>query len=140
MKSAVHVIRPIRLSDLDALLKLAQGAGVGFTSLPPVAEFLQAKIELSERSFAEAVAKPGHERYMFVLEDAGSGKVGGCCAVEAACGLDEPFYNYRIGTTVHASRELKIYKLTPTCCARCTCRRTSAPAATATCCRAAASC
>ena len=110
----MNVIRPIRLTDLDALLKLAQGAGVGFTSLPPVAEFLQAKIELSEQSFAAAVSKAGHERYMFVLEDADSGKVGGCCAVEAACGLDEPFYNYRIGTTVHASRELKIYNLTPT--------------------------
>jgi arginine N-succinyltransferase len=110
----MHVIRPIRLTDLDALLRLAKTAGVGFTSLPPVAEFLQAKIELSERSFAEAVPKAGHERYMFVLEDSDSGKVGGCCAVEAACGLDEPFYNYRIGTTVHASRELKIYNLTPT--------------------------
>jgi arginine N-succinyltransferase len=110
----MNVIRPIRLGDLDALVKLAQTAGVGFTSLPPVAEFLQAKIELSERSFAESVGKPGHERYMFVLEDSDSGRVGGCCAVEAACGLDEPFYNYRIGTTVHASRELKIYNLTPT--------------------------
>lgn len=110
----MNVIRPIRLSDLDALLRLAQTAGVGFTSLPPVAEFLRAKIQLSERSFAEAVAQPGHERYMFVLEDSDTGKVGGCCAVEAACGLDEPFYNYRIGTTVHASRELKIYNLTPT--------------------------
>ena len=66
------------------------------------------------RSFAEAVAQPGHERYMLVLEDSDTGKVGGCCAVEAACGLDEPFYNYRVGTTVHASRELKIYNLTPT--------------------------
>jgi arginine N-succinyltransferase len=110
----MNVIRPIRLTDLDALLQLARGAGVGFTSLPPVAEFLQAKIELSAQSFAASVSQAGHERYMFVLEDTDSGKVGGCCAVEAACGLDEPFYNYRIGTTVHASRELKIYNLTPT--------------------------
>ena len=110
----MNVIRPIRHSDLDALVKLAQTAGVGFTSLPPVAQFLHAKIDLSERSFAESVSKPGHERYMLVLEDSDSGRVGGCCAVEAACGLDEPFYNYRIGTTVHASRELKIYNLTPT--------------------------
>jgi arginine N-succinyltransferase len=110
----MNVIRPIRLSDLDALLKLAKSAGVGFTSLPPVAEFLRAKIELSEQSFAQSVSQPGHERYMFVLEDSDSGRIGGCCAVEAACGLDEPFYNYRVGTTVHASRELKIYNLTPT--------------------------
>ena len=110
----MNVIRPIQQSDLDALLHLAQTAGVGFTSLPPVKEFLLAKIELSERSFAADVAKPGHERYMLVLEDAASGRIGGCCAVEAACGLDEPFYNYRIGTTVHASRELQVYNLTPT--------------------------
>ncbi len=110
----MNVIRPIRLSDLDALLRLAKTAGVGFTSLPPVAEFLQAKIELSEKSFAAQITAAGHERYMFVLEDSDSGRVGGCCAIEAACGLDEPFYNYRIGTTVHASRELKIYNLTPT--------------------------
>jgi len=109
----MNVIRPIRLSDLVALLRLARTAGVGFPSLPPVAEFLREKIELSEQSFAANVAHAGHERYMFVLEDE-RGTVGGCCAIEAACGLDEPFYNYRVGTTVHASRELKIYNLTPT--------------------------
>jgi len=110
----MNFIRPIQVSDLDALLHLAQSAGVGFTSLPPVAEFLQAKIELSERSFAAQVAKAGHERYMLVLEDSASGRIGGCCAVEAACGLDEPFYNYHVGTTVHASRELEVYNYVPT--------------------------
>jgi arginine N-succinyltransferase len=111
---ALTYIRPIRGADLDALVHLARTAGVGFTSLPPVPEFLQAKIELSERSFAAAVSKPAQERYMFVLEEGGSGRIGGCCAVEAACGLDEPFYNYHVGTTVHASHELKVYNLMPT--------------------------
>lgn len=110
----MNVMRPIRGSDLDALLGMAQTAGTGFTSLPPVREYLQAKIELSERSFAANVERPGHERYMFVLEDRARGRIGGCCAVEAACGLDEPFYNYHVGTTVHASRELQVYNLVPT--------------------------
>ena len=110
----MHILRPIEMSDLDALLHMAQTAGAGFTSLPPVPEFLQAKIERSVDSFAAAVTKPGHERYMFVLENVETGKVGGCCAIEAACGLDEPFYNYRVGTTVHASRELEVYNLVPT--------------------------
>lgn len=109
----MKVIRPIRSEDLDALVALARGAGVGFTSLPPVPEFLKAKIKLSERSFAATVSQAGHERYMFVMEEVGGG-IGGCCAVEAACGLDEPFYNYRVGTTVHASRELHVYNLVPT--------------------------
>ena len=110
----MHLIRPIRLNDLDALLRMAKSAGAGFTSLPPVREYLKQKIELSLDSFAAKPKKPGHERYMFVLEHGASGDVGGCCAVEAACGLDEPFYNYHVGTTVHASRELGIYKRTPT--------------------------
>jgi arginine N-succinyltransferase len=107
-------IRPIRSADLDALVSMAQTAGAGFTSLPPVREFLRKKIERSERSFAERVSAPGHQRYLFVLEDAARGAIGGCCAVEAACGLDEPFYNYHVGLTVHASRELGVYNRTPT--------------------------
>lgn len=110
----MKTIRPIRAGDLDALVALARSAGVGFTSLPPVPEFLQAKVALSEQSFAAQVAQPGHERYMLVLEDSDTGRIGGCCAVEAACGLDEPFYNYHVGTTVHASRELEVYNLVPT--------------------------
>ena len=110
----MKVIRPIRSSDIDALLQMAQSAGAGFTSLPPVREFLQKKIDLSEQSFAAEVDEPGHQRYMFVLEDVTTGRVGGCCAVEAACGLDEPFYNYHVGLTVHASHELQVYKRMPT--------------------------
>jgi arginine N-succinyltransferase len=110
----MKIIRPIGLSDLDALLHMAHTAGAGFTSLPPVREFLLKKIELSERSFAAEVQRAGHERYMFVIEDSVTGKVGGVCAVEAACGLDEPFYNYHVGVTVHASHELRVYNPVPT--------------------------
>ncbi len=107
-------IRPIRLDDLDALLHMAQTAGTGFTSLPPNRDFLLAKIERSVQSFAADVMQAGPERYLFVLEDVDSGEVGGCCAIEAACGLDEAFYSYRVGLTVHASRELGVYKQVPT--------------------------
>jgi arginine N-succinyltransferase len=31
------------------------------------------------------------------------------CAIKAAVGLNEPFYNYRIGTLVHSSRELNVF-------------------------------
>ncbi|MFA5939180.1 MAG: arginine N-succinyltransferase [Sinimarinibacterium sp.] len=110
----MKVIRPISADDLDALLQMARSAGAGFTSLPPERETLRAKIERSLRSFAEDVAEPGHQRYMFVLEDTATGAVGGCCAIEAACGLDEPFYNYHVGLTVHASRALDVYSRVPT--------------------------
>src|SRR3546814_10408914 len=51
---------------------------------------------------------------MFVLEDNASGAMQGCCAIEAACGLDEPFYNYHVGLTVKASPALDVYKRLPT--------------------------
>ena len=107
-------IRPIRLDDLDALLELAREAGAGFTSLPPDRDYLRGRIELSMRSFDAQVSTPGHERYLFVLEDARDGVVGGCCAVEAACGLDEPFYSYRVGLTVQASQRFALYNRVPT--------------------------
>lgn len=110
----MKLIRPIRLADLDALVEMAESAGAGFTSLPPVPEFLQAKIELSEASFAKNVLVAGHERYMFVMEESTTGEIGAVCAIEAACGLDEAFYNYRVGVTVHASRVLGIYNKVPT--------------------------
>lgn len=110
----MKVIRPIRLSDLDALLELARGAGAGFTSLPPDREFLCGRIDQSLRAFDANVLQPGPERYLFVLEDPATGAIGGCCAVEAACGLDEPFYSYRLGLTVQASQKVAVYKHTPT--------------------------
>ena len=110
----MKLIRPIALADLPALLHMAETAGAGFTSLPPDEAYLRGKIELSMRSFAAEVQQAGHERYMFVMEDSDSGEVGACCAIEAACGLDEPFYNYRVGLTVHASQKLGIYNRVPT--------------------------
>ncbi|MES0873719.1 arginine N-succinyltransferase [Sinimarinibacterium thermocellulolyticum] len=110
----MRYIRPIQADDLDALLQMARTAGAGFTSLPPDRDTLRAKIERSLRSFAEPVNEPGHQRYMFVLVESETGEVGGCCAVEAACGLDEPFYNYHVGLTVHASRTLNVYTRVPT--------------------------
>ncbi|MGH8518755.1 MAG: arginine N-succinyltransferase [Panacagrimonas sp.] len=107
-------IRPIRPDDLDALLELAHEAGAGFTSLPADREFLRGRIELSKRSFDAQVSTPGHERYLFVLEDGATGIVGGCCAIEAACGLDEPFYSYRVGLTVQASQRFALYNRVPT--------------------------
>jgi arginine N-succinyltransferase len=106
-------IRPIRLDDLDALLDLAREAGAGFTSLPPDRDFLRGRIELSMRSFDALVSSPGHERYLFVLEGEGA-VIGGCCAIEAACGLDEPFYSYRVGLTVQASQRFELYNRVPT--------------------------
>ncbi|RXZ42547.1 arginine N-succinyltransferase [Crenobacter cavernae] len=102
------LIRPIRQGDLPGLLELAKSAGVGLTSLPVNEERLARRIARSEQSFA-GTAEEGDYGYVFVLEDNTNGKVAGICAIEAAVGLKEAWYNYRVGTIVHASEELGIY-------------------------------
>jgi arginine N-succinyltransferase len=52
--------------------------------------------------------------YVFVLEDTETGAVAGICAIEVAVGLNDPWYNYRVGTMVHASKELNVYNALPT--------------------------
>lgn len=114
MSATLPFVRPIAAADLDGLLELARGAGSGFTSLPPVREVLAQKIERSLASFAATVTTPGPERYLFVLDAQDGGPIRGCCAIEAACGLEEPFYNYHVGLTVQASAALQVYKRLPT--------------------------
>lgn len=52
--------------------------------------------------------------YVFVLEDTDTGTVAGIYAIEVAVGLNDPWYNYRVGTMVHASKELNVYNALPT--------------------------
>lgn len=108
-----HVIRPAEVADLEALERLIAQVRAGITSLAIDRETLRERLEQSEASFAKRVTEPGDERYFFVLEDFASGEIGGMCAIRAAVGLVEPFYSYRVGTEVHASRELGIHRRLP---------------------------
>ncbi len=102
------VVRAINADDLEGLVDLARQVGTGMTTLKPDYKMLGDRLAIACASFAETI--PPEERdYMFVLEDTTSGRLAGVCAIKGAVGLDEPFYNYRIGTLVHSSRELDIF-------------------------------
>ncbi|MCP5207717.1 MAG: arginine N-succinyltransferase [Hahellaceae bacterium] len=107
------VIRPIDVTDIDELLKLAGEAGVGVTTLPVNRDLLMDKIESSIRSFNEAV-EDEWAFYFFALEDVESGKLVGVSALDARVGLDDVWYNYRISTTVNSSKELGLHQATQT--------------------------
>ena len=107
------IIRPIALSDLDGLLRMISSIGVGLTTLPNNRALLQGRIVASEASFAGKAAR-ADEQYMFVLENTETGYIVGVAALAAAVGLQEPWYSYRVGQVVHASRELGIFNQTPT--------------------------
>lgn len=103
------VVRPISMSDYDALHTCAVESGHGFTSLPVNEELLTNRITHSEYSFAKPnVTAPGDEGYLMVGFDRDSGEVAGCTGIEAAIGWDVPFYSYHISTIVHSSPKLGV--------------------------------
>ncbi|HXH02557.1 MAG TPA: arginine N-succinyltransferase [Candidatus Competibacteraceae bacterium] len=103
------MLRPSRLSDIAAVERIAAASPVGMTSLPVNRETLYRKIQASLDSLAADVRFHGEESYFFVLEDGESGEVVGCSGIVASAGFNEPFYNYRNETIVHASAELGIH-------------------------------
>jgi arginine N-succinyltransferase len=106
-------VRPIARDDLPAVLALSERTGHGLTTLPADRERLSSRIERSVASFA-GTASRADACYVFVLDDSASNRVVGISAIEAAVGLNEPWYNYHVGTIVHASRALSVYTAVPT--------------------------
>lgn len=102
-------VRTIRRDDLPAMTALVQSAGVGLTSLPSNVERLRQRIERSEAALTGEAERADAE-YLFVLEDTPQQRVVGLCGIVAAVGLRSPWYHDRIGLSVHASRELGIYR------------------------------
>jgi len=106
-------VRPIARDDLPAVLSLSERTGTGLTTLPANRERLSERIERSLASFDGGAAR-ADACYVFVLVESVSGRVVGIAAIEAAVGMKEPWYNYRVGTIVHASRALDVYTVAPT--------------------------
>jgi arginine N-succinyltransferase len=109
----VFFVRPIARDDLPAVLALSERTGHGLTTLPANRDRLASRIDRSVASFAGAAPR-ADECYVFVLVESASSRVVGIAAIEAAVGLAEPWYNYRVGTLVHASRALGVYTAAPT--------------------------
>ncbi|WP_185265579.1 arginine N-succinyltransferase [Halopseudomonas xiamenensis] len=106
------LVRAACIDDLPALLQLALEAGSGLTSLPASEERLGRRLQTVMASFAGELPAADAD-YLFVLEDQ-QGQVIGTSGMLAAAGLREPWYSYRKGLTVTASRELNVYRQQPT--------------------------
>lgn len=103
------IVRPIETADLAALVELARGAGIGVTTLPPDEGRLARRIEVSREAFAGRLERV-QASYLFALEDPAGGRLAGTSGIAAAVGLDEPWYNYRVGTLVTGSREIGVHR------------------------------
>ena len=107
------VIRPVSLNDLDPLLELTRSTGYGLTTLPADPQFLRKRIQKSQRSFDGMADAPAGEAFLLVLEDMATGKVIGTSGMVSKVGGYEPFYAFRIETTVHESKQLGVRKEIP---------------------------
>ncbi len=103
------IIRPISQADLADLTNMAVNAGIGFTSLPANEELLQQRLDAAKQAFNSADDHSTNQSYLFVLEDTNNGHICGVCGIESALGQDSPWYNYHLGTLVHASPSLNVY-------------------------------
>lgn len=106
-------IRPVERDDLAQLMHLAGKTGGGLTSLPADADTLQARIERSLLTWQGGLPQ-AEQGYVFVLADSENNQAVGISAIEVAVGLQDPWYNFRVGNQVHASRALNIYNVMPT--------------------------
>ncbi len=102
----MHLLRPVRESDLPGLVALARGIAGGMTTLPPDEAFLRDRIDDSLRAFSPKVRKPGAEHYLFVLEDTATGAVVGTSGIAARVGGYEPFYSYELRPERHVHAPL----------------------------------
>ena len=66
------------------------------------------KITRAVNPFAKATDKALDETYLFVMEDSNTGKVIGTCGIEAAVGMADAFYHYRLGTEVYYSSQIDV--------------------------------
>lgn len=106
------IVRPIQLSDYDALYRCAEESGHGFTSLPLNQEILTRRIENSQQSFLKP-SQDGQftrqdESYLMVAVDSESNEIIGTTGIEASIGWDVPAYSYHISKVVHSSNRLKV--------------------------------
>jgi arginine N-succinyltransferase len=104
----MFVLRAVQSDDLSALLLLAGQVGSGMTTFKPDLKALAQRIDLAVRSFKGGIS-PDQADYLFVLEETSSRKVVGISALKAQVGLQDAFYNFRLGHQVHACRKLGIY-------------------------------
>jgi len=99
-------IRPARVGDFDAIHALAQLTGGGFTNLPPDRETLEAKLRRSDDAFSRQEEAPKGDLFVFMLEEAATGRVLGTCQVFSRVGTEHPVYSYRISKLTQVSPEL----------------------------------
>ena len=104
----MFVVRPVELTDIDALETLSAGVMPGVHTLPKTREKIAASVERSIASFAAHVDIPSEESYIFVLEQQSGGEIVGTAAIFASAGSNGTYISVRNDVIQQVSRDLNI--------------------------------
>lgn len=104
----MYVVRPVELTDIDALESLAAVMTPGVHTLPRTRDTIAAFVERSIASFAAQVDIPSEESYLFVLEESSTNEVVGTAAVHASAGSNGTYFAFRNDVIQQVSRDLNI--------------------------------
>ena len=102
------VVRTAKDEDVDQLYELIQESTYGLTTLKITKDQLLERVEQSQYAFTHSWRRPTGQPYVFVMEDMRSGHVVGTCSIYSKVGGFEPFYSYRIETSIHQSKMLNV--------------------------------
>ena len=97
------ILRPVAVDDLDDLVALA--GQLDSINLPSDREFLEGRIEISTRSFADAVDDWRAGVYVFVLEDTVSQRVVGTSMILAKHGRPGAPYFWKCRSSSFAGNQ-----------------------------------
>lgn len=100
------LVRPATAHDAAALHTLVVDSAGALERFEDTLEAAAAAIENSERS----LRGESDQAYLLLIEDLANRQVVGCVGLACRVGLDQPFYDYRLGKIVHSSRPLGSYR------------------------------
>lgn len=100
-------VRMAEERDIDGLLKLAETAGTGMTTVPNTREAIEERVAQSLGAIAKDDRAGPKDIFYFVLER--EGQVQGMASIFPALGEDRPFYSYRKSKVAAAAPELGIH-------------------------------
>jgi len=104
----MFVVRPVELTDIDALETLAAQTMPGVHTLPKTRDRIAASVERSIASFAAHVDIPSEESYLFVLEQQATREIVGTAAIFASAGSNGTYFSFRNDVIQQVSRDLNI--------------------------------
>lgn len=104
----MKILRPVKLSDHNALIELAFSANEAITSLPKDNERLLNIIQVSENSFKGKENPTGHTKYLFVMEDLENKRLLGASALKSDNSYTEAFTSFYLKGDGHPPSSLNL--------------------------------